>query len=268
MHTLSAITCTGMRQQAFSLLEKWMARQTYKGPLEWIIVDDGTPPTVCTMGQKYIRGPVDWYEGHNTQRGNMAAGLKAATGNFIIFPEDDEWLAPEFLQTYYNLLEYASVVGEAQAKYYHVGMPAYMELHNQDSASLTQTGIRREMLPLMDKAVNSGQFFFDIEFWKSVHKEKVEALLFYEKNLLYGMKGLPGRTGLGGGHQKHRGYILDSKYDTLKNWLGADAQVYIDIQNKIKPPTTAAPKIELPKGPAMIWSNGKLVPKASKMKTA
>src|SRR6185503_17826701 len=103
---LTIITCTGVRQQSFSLLEKWVARQTYKKPFEWVVIDDGPEPTKCTMGQKYFRGPVMWYEGHNTQRGNCDMGLKVATGDKLIFLEDDEYIKPDFLKVYSELLDH------------------------------------------------------------------------------------------------------------------------------------------------------------------
>lgn len=249
-----------------------MKRQTYKKPYEWVVVDDGPESTLCTMGQKYIRGPVTWYEGHNTQRGNMDAGLKAATGDKLLFIEDDEYISPDYLSVYADMLNYTQAVGEACAKYYHIGMPAFMELHNQDSASLTQTGIRRELIPLMDRAVNSGEFFFDIFFWKKVHKEHVQAILFYEKNLLYGMKGLPGRHGLGGGHDKNKGYMIDQGHTTLKKWLGVDAQYYIDLKNKIKPEkkildSKVIPNANTEKQTRLIWEGNRLVSKPRRQQT-
>lgn len=38
---MTLITPTGVRPKAWSICERLMARQTYDGPVQWVIVDDG-----------------------------------------------------------------------------------------------------------------------------------------------------------------------------------------------------------------------------------
>jgi hypothetical protein len=39
MADLTLITCTADRPEAFQLCERWMARQTYRGSIQWIVAD-------------------------------------------------------------------------------------------------------------------------------------------------------------------------------------------------------------------------------------
>ena len=38
---LTLLTATGARPEAWAICEQLMARQTYAGPVRWVIVDDG-----------------------------------------------------------------------------------------------------------------------------------------------------------------------------------------------------------------------------------
>lgn len=230
---ITLITPTGGRHESFALCEKWMANQTVNGAIQWIVIDDCSPSVTCTMGQEYYRGPKDWKEGINTQRLNMDFALTKIKGDYIFVIEDDDYYAPEYLETYVDLLQHFTVVGEGNAKYYSLRHPGYKEMRNRNHASLCQTGIRKEAISLLERAVNSGELYFDIQLWTQVADNSVPACLFTDKNLAVGIKGMPGRTGIGVGH-KQKDYYFDANYTKLREWIGNDSEHYLDYLKKEK----------------------------------
>lgn len=230
---VSLLTPTGGRPEAFKLCEKYVARQTYKGPLEWIVIDDMEPKTVCTMGQKQVAGPKPWRPGINTQRPNMDLALQLAKGDYIFVWEDDDWYAPNYIETMLFLLKKWDAVGEANNRYYALQDRSYIWFNNTNHASLCSTAIRRSLLPKLEEAVNSGENpFFDTGFWNRVRNEHLNAAMILNTRLNVGMKQLPGRTGIGAGHHntKEQGFTRDPMFVMLKNWVGEeDAKDYIKL---------------------------------------
>lgn len=222
---VTIITPTGGRQEAFSLCEKFMARQTYQGPVQWIVVDDCNPPTKITQEQQYVRGPKQWAQGINTQRYNMDAALPLIEGNYVFIIEDDDWYAPHYIDRMVNLMQQGfEVVGEANNKYYDVRKPGFKAMQNYQHSSLCSTGIRKSAIPLLTQAVHSGELFFDIHLWRAANAKRAPTLLCQNANLCIGMKGLPGRAGIGVGHNQD--YGLDRDYSKLKEWIGEDYKLY------------------------------------------
>lgn len=82
-----------------------VARQTYKGDIECIIVDDcGTDDSVCNV-KKFIRdytGTIDFkLIHHEHNRGLSAArntGTDAATGEYIYYLDSDDWIKDDCLE--------------------------------------------------------------------------------------------------------------------------------------------------------------------------
>lgn len=85
--SLTVLTPTGSRPEAFALCEKWMARQTYKGAIQWICADDGDVPTRFTMGQKVIYR--DAKPGVVTLADNLLAAIGHVEGEKVVVVEDD-----------------------------------------------------------------------------------------------------------------------------------------------------------------------------------
>lgn len=228
---ISIITCTGGRPEAFSLLEKYISNQTFKD-FEWIVIDDVHPPTKCTKGQKYFRGPELWSPDNNTQRVNLNLALEKVTGDFIFIVEDDDYYAPTYLQQMLNAFTNSSIVGLSNARYYRVNMPGYAILRNYQHASLSQTAISKTLLPMLKRAVNSGQFYIDIELWKKCREEQVPMTLIGNTNLSIGIKGMPGREGLTPPHKENNGFFYDAGHKVLSSWIGSAAQNYVPYLKK------------------------------------
>jgi hypothetical protein len=57
--------------------------------------------------------------------------------------------------------------------------------------------------------------------------------IFSNRSLSVGIKGMPGRGGLGGGHRIQTMPNHDASWDKLVEWLGSDARSYMDIANRM-----------------------------------
>lgn len=276
---VSIITCTGFRPEALALCEKYILRQTWKSPIEWIIVDDSIPvgtkfgaitaepyPNKIDLGlpfeqkqdwQKSLRntadigvqepykveviknvtkkvyaGPVPWTPGINTQRPNMHEALKHVTGEYIFCFEDEDHYRPEFIEQLVWLMQKYVCAGENNNRYYNIKERMYKYWGNIHHSSLCSTGLRKEALKQLYEAVNSGELFMDMSFWRKCFEQKIKAVLFHGTNLGVGIKGVPGRMGIGSGHHSltEQGFISDPGYQKLIDWIGLeDAKVYMKM---------------------------------------
>lgn len=230
---VTLITCTGARPEAFKLCAGYVARQTYKGPIQWIVVDDFNikatqiPPLPAHVKLEFVKAKTQWREGYNTQRSNMNEALAVTKGSLIAVIEDDDWYSPEYLEANLAYLGAAKVVGETKNRYYNVKVPGYTVMGNTVHSSLASTVFRRELLPVMDKAVNSGDFYFDIIFWRMVTDLNTARVFHNDTGLYIGIKGLPGKPGLTGSHRDSKNFMFDPECAKLKAWMGeADAAKY------------------------------------------
>jgi glycosyltransferase involved in cell wall biosynthesis len=216
---LSLITCTGGRPEAFALLERYILDQNYQKPFEWIIVDDVDPPTiegpiVPYCHRRYIRPAHKWQPGAHTLTANLIAGAAVATGEKLLFIEDDEIYRPGYLASMEAMLDAHPLAGQAPARYYHVGQRAYKEIANHRHASLCQTGIRRELLSKflnICRNADPQRPFVDLTLWNG------SGAISREFQVV-SIKGMPGRGGIGSGHRPAHGYGLDPKLAVLKEW--------------------------------------------------
>ena len=196
------------------------------------MVDDGPVPTKCTLGQKYFRAPRIWEPGLNTQRFSMEFALNKVEGEYIYVIEDDDFYAPTYIEAYLSILKHVHIVGEAYARYYHVQIPGHKQLSNHTHSALSQTAFRKSVLPLMRKAVNSGEFYFDTILWGEAKLQGTPKALLSNSGLSFGMKGLPGRAGLTPSHQTQRDYMLDAGRATIIKWIGKDSDWYLPFAKK------------------------------------
>lgn len=231
---VSIITPTGSRPQSWELCKKYVAAQTYRGNIQWIIVHDQadaeqpvTPVvTPSNVVAEVIKGPITWQEGLNTQKVNLTEALKHVKGKYLFFIEDDDWYNPKFIETMVWMLDRFVLVGESNSKYYNVAVPGWKQMGNFRHASLSSTGMRIEALPYLQAAIAAQGIYVDIELWGNVRRAGLPTLLFSDKQLSVGIKGMPGRSGIGVGHTKTKDYLIDPKGDKLAEWIGADVLNY------------------------------------------
>ncbi len=248
---ITVITCTGDRPLAFSLCLQWMKNQIVK-PSQWIIIEDGnTPFDVPNLPYaQYIKRNKSKHEPEHTLLLNLEQAFKYVTGDKILFMEDDEYYAPAYIAEMSKLLNTYEVVGMGRSKYYHVNGKYHIH-KNMGHASLAQTGFKKSFLPSVQKVLMKGGSFVDCRIWKLVNPNFMtlvnapdgmdkyitpnqKGYVFEDKKNLYvGIKGLPGRHGIGAGHSDTMEcYKDDSKSEILKQWIPNDYKNYLELKQE------------------------------------
>ena len=220
---LTLLTATGCRPEAWRLCQRWMARQTYTGAVRWVIVDDG--PEAQVVGREksnwhleVVRPSPSWRVGENTQARNLLAGLdRIEPGAKVVVIEDDDWYAPDWLEHVQRMLVVAELVGEIRARYYNVNSRIARELTNTQHSSPCSTALRGRALQAFRQACETHARFIDIELWKS-HDDRH----LFGAHRVVGIKGLPGRAGIGMGHAGDLRGKRDPHGIILAQWIGAD----------------------------------------------
>jgi len=235
MELVTLITPTGGRSECFALCQKFMLRQTITNPIQWIVVKDTDEALELTTFDKRFdiqihQGSKPWRPGINTQRPNLDEAIKHVKGQYVFVIEDDDWYAPKYLETQLYFLQRFDIVGQGNSHYYNVKERKYKEWKNYGHTSLNETGMRVSELDTLDRAINSGQLYFDMALWERVHNEKRNYLLYDHIDLVIGMKGMPGKQGIGGGHFPDETFRTDKLFEVLRSWVGPeDTKIYIDM---------------------------------------
>lgn len=222
---MQLITPTGDRPRAWALCERWMARQTYAGPVVWHVVDDGVLPLSAAFTRDgwdvrvHRLAPMP----ENTQARNMMHLLRLVTPQHpVVVIEDDDWYAPDWLDTCAREIRSAECVGEAPARYYNVARRVARQLQNGAHASLCATAVRGHAVETLRRACEGRRTFIDLELWRRHHSRRV-----FGGRRVVGIKGLPGRGGIGMGHDARFAGKPDPDGAVLRSWVGADAEAYL-----------------------------------------
>jgi len=226
---LTLLTATGCRPVAWAICERLMARQTYAGPVRWIVVDDGQEPQPVTFKRdrwtvEIVRPDVKWAPGLNTQATNLLEGIDRLTAEArLVIIEDDDCYAPEYLDRVNVWLDTAQLVGECAARYYQMGSGKYRQLSNRSHASLCSTAMRgRLALDLFRQECRRQDKFIDLGLWRKFIGTKA----LYESRMVVGLKGLPGRGGIGMGHRGDFAGERDAKGAKFREWVGLNVDLY------------------------------------------
>lgn len=224
---LTLLSATGARPSAWALCERWMAAQDYAGPVRWVIVDDGAirqPVTFCREGWalEVLRPSPRWKPGQNTQARNLLAGLAVIDADArLVVIEDDDHYAPDWLSHVAAELERAELVGEVRARYYNMATRRGRELGNTGHASLCCTAMRGAAIDTFRQACLRSPKFIDLELWRR-HRSRH----LFGGHRVTGIKGLPGRGGIGIGHKAAFTGTDDTAGSLLREWIGEDARAY------------------------------------------
>ena len=224
---IQVLTATGGRPEAFALCHEWMRRQDYAGPISWVIVDDGAQPSLiekmpANWSQVVVRPSPAWQEGENTQARNLLAGLNAVDSSLpLVIAEDDDVYAPDSLTHVAAQLERAELVGEIRARYYNVATRHGRQLSNRLHSSLCSTAMRGKAIDTFRQSCQRAPKFIDLDLWKR-HGSKA----LFEGHRVVGIKGMPGRGGIGMGHKGHFSGQYDPDGSLLRQWIGDDARHY------------------------------------------
>lgn len=221
------LTPTGGRPDGLALLADYLNAQTYRGPARWIVVDDCDPASPIPVVRdgiqvEVIRPEWRWQPGMNTQAASMAAGLAAVPSDAVLVVlEDDDAHLPEHIDTLLAALERAELAGERVARYYNVATRRYKVIPSDRHASLASTGCRGAALDMLRRLCAAGSRRIDIDLWTGFTGAKVLS----DTNNVVGIKGMPGRSGIGVGHRPKFG-TPDTNGAVLRRWLGDYARNY------------------------------------------
>jgi hypothetical protein len=218
--SVTLITPTGDRHEAFALCERWMSQQSYTGQIQWIVIDDGKRPTTPTMRQQYLRKPP--MHQHSLCR-NLRTAIPHAIGDLVFVIEDDDYYAPHYLSTMVGRLQHAELVGEFGAKYYYLRHRSWRHRHESEKhASLCRTGMRRSVLPSLIDCCQGNHPSIDLRLWKSFTGSKLSWVdAEGTQSLCVGMKGVDGRQSRG--WKPSHNAVVDTDLQTLEKWVGDDA---------------------------------------------
>jgi glycosyltransferase involved in cell wall biosynthesis len=242
---ISVITPTGDRYQTLRLLTHFLLSQTFKGIIQWIVVDDGqtdaTSLAVHDVGESILankgiftihyRRPFRQEEqGPKSLAYNILAGLGLATAPMVLIMEDDDCYHPGYIQDMYRRLLEVDAAGTQWQKYYHLPSMSYRIFKNRGSA-LCSTGLRSHLIGTLAEAARvcaaSGSKGIDAKFWEFVQARHWKMDLFDPaEDMMIGMKGLPGRGGIGVGHRPQK-FMSDPIGETLRLWTRDYADTYI-----------------------------------------
>jgi len=225
---ITAVTPTGDRPLAFALCRRWMKHQVLKAD-QWVVVDDGIKPLTKTKSFDYIRREPKKSDPQFTLIENLKCALPHIKGDKILIMEDDEYYSPYYIQVMSKHLSRHEVVGIGNSKYYHLPSGGNFTIGNMRHASLAETGFRRSFLPKFKGLLSQGNVYIDTLLWRAAN-----GFIFTDsdKNPLYlGIKGLPGRRGIGRGHDLslYKKYPPDTSRLKLKKWVPEDYRIYMDI---------------------------------------
>ena len=225
MDPVTIVTATGGRPFAFSLCRKYVERQRYAGAIQWLVVDDGEPRVAgelecARLDVTRVFPEPKWSPGQNTLARNLMAAIPKIKHDKVIFCEDDDWVHDGYCDAMSRALDSADIAGEVPARYYHVPCRRYRVLANGAHASLCQTGIRSSLLPLLWRICSDDRAeFIDVRLWREAKGKKN---LFFGEHVL-GIKGLPGRPGIGIGHRPQGlGQLADPDFEVLRGFVGVN----------------------------------------------
>lgn len=230
---ITVITPTADQPTGMRLLLEYMQRQTMP-PGQWIVADDGDERAdILVAGvplgtEQICRRRIPGLSGAQSLCGNLLAAIPHVIGDVIIFMEHDDHYAPTHIETMYRQLAGgAALAGDPKQRYYNVSVRAWRDFDNR-GASLCQTGMTRAMLPQLESVARTcyaGQNIgVDFRLWHSVDKSRWS---LERTNTVLGIKGLPGRKGLGVGHRPTGPlWTQDRDLAYLRAMIGADAEKY------------------------------------------
>jgi hypothetical protein len=215
--------------------------------------DDGKEPTKINSNCDYIRRTPQRSDPKFTMMLNLEEAFKWVKGDKILFIEDDEYYAPDYIKEVSEKLGQFDLVGIGRSKYYHLPTLRWHKHRNMGHASLAQTGFTRNFFKTVKNCMN-GDLFLDIRLWRTVNGISADQLSLpdglnqykskdgrgfifddFEKSIYIGIKGMPGRSGIGVGHREMGCYHFDKDKKVLKNWITTkeDYDKYLKIKEDL-----------------------------------
>lgn len=224
---ITLITPTADQPTGIALCEFYMARQTLQHD-QWIVADDGVEHARLSMGQEHIkRSREPGCAPAQSLCRNLLGAIPLIEGDIIVVIEHDDAYAATHLDTIVDQLAGASIAGDPKQRYYNVAHRCW-RLFDNVGASLCQTAFRRELLPRFETIVRrclaGSKMGVDRYFWESTRPAERS---LKRTDTVLGIKGLPGRPGIGVGHRPIGSqWTPDRELAQLRAWIGEDASFY------------------------------------------
>jgi hypothetical protein len=231
---ITVITPTGDRQLALDRCYYYIARQTIQ-PNQWIIADDSKVPHDHHFFElpliKHI--PRDYPEHKAISfTSNILSMIDHIEYDKIIVFEDDDWYHESYIDIMLRRLEGCVIAGEPKAVYYNIRKRKYRVNGNTDRASFCQTAFKAQLLCKLKKycKIRKNSAFVDQRLWTHCRENKLPFKLFQDGRYCIGIKGMPGRKGIGIGHRPGGSYQSDPKWNKLREFIGhKDTEWYIEL---------------------------------------
>jgi hypothetical protein len=230
------LTLTRDRPFQFKLCAGYVARQSARGRVEWMVVDDGAEAADASRlgaDEVVVRPPSDLRQ---TLPENMLAGLdrlEKLGADAVVIMEDDDWYAAGYVEFMLDRLQEYDLAGLDGGRYYNFRTRRYMSMPLHIRAgdhwcSLCRTAFTQKAFdPLREicgQATKTRAFGIDILLWQAdLSKKGFDS----HDELCVSMKGGPGRAHAGSGGERYPLHDL-SDGGVLKSWIGEpDAIPYL-----------------------------------------
>ncbi len=156
---------------------------------ELIIVDDGSPDSCGKIADDYVETDSRVQVIHKENGGAPSArnaGIKIATGDYLYFPDSDDWLEPTYLQKLYDTAistEAQLVISGYTMEYYENGKDYSYRVSVEDHNYNTQAKLRNNLHKYFDNMmmavpwnklyktdyIRSHNLFFPDVKWDDLH---------------------------------------------------------------------------------------------------
>ncbi|WP_420465620.1 glycosyltransferase [Panacagrimonas sp.] len=221
---ITVVTPTGGRPEALARLATYVNAQTVR-EFKWIMCDDCDPASQVPQMRDGITVEVirpQWrWEGQNTHARSLIELLKTCEGP-VIHCEDDDVYLPDHIATMLQALRTADLVGQRVSHYWNAATRRYRAIPGTYHASLGASAMQGPATILLRMICGQQQTRLDIDLWRSFSGRK--SLL--DTTTAVGIKGLPGRAGIGVGHRENFGEP-DPDGRMLKALIGHCAASYL-----------------------------------------
>ena len=220
---ICCLTLTGDRHETLNQARYYFKRSYLEQPVDWVVIDDGIKPYNpgdCVYFRRTPDGPLSL-----ARQFTFAFEHLSRLGyTDIVICEDDDWYSNVRIQLQIEALNYVDLHGWNKSFYYNVKNRVYHQNKNRNHASLYESAMKMDITKLLVKRIKAHRLgsFIDIELWKI----KCNSSLDEQNGHCVGIKGLPGRLGLGMGHKPGRQYLPDKELIKLKNLINKDVRYY------------------------------------------
>jgi hypothetical protein len=210
------LTPTGGRDVSLHRLDMFMKAQTFQD-FTWVVLDDcaerSRKPNRCD-----IHICPEWiWQGQNTQAQSMIRLLQEVPeGETVVICEDDDFYSVDHLEMMNYYLIDNDCVGQRDFVYFNTQNNTFREFNHENHSTMCATGFKSHLIEHMIDICTRYKANLDVYFWRMGDFKKY---LMAEQTCV-GIKGQPGRAGIGIGHH------MIGKPGKLSDFIGENERFY------------------------------------------